>query len=62
MHPLLCKVKLGQYELDCTKISSFNAIKFNACLLLNGFWPGSKERYTQYLFDTVFFFDLLQKI
>ena len=63
MHTLmhtLCKVKLGRYELDDTKISCDEC---NACLLLNGFWPGSVERYAQYLFDTdVFcFFDLLQK-
>ena len=55
-----CIVKPGRYELDDTKISCDECDTY---LLLNRFWPGSLERYSQYLFDTdvFYFFDLLQK-
>lgn len=51
---------VGRYELNDTKILC------NGCgteMCLEGFWPGSVERHSQYLFDIdVFtFFDILQK-
>lgn len=51
---------LGRHELDDAKILCEGCGKE---IFLDGFWPGSVERHSQYLFDVdVFlFFDYLQK-
>ena len=57
---ILTIIYIGRHELDDTKILC------EGCgieIFLDGFWPGSVERHSQYLFDVdVFlFFDYLQK-
>ena len=53
-------VHIGRHELDDTKILCEGC---GTDIILDGFWPGSVERHSQYLFDVdmFLFFDYLQK-